>query len=373
MSKRLTGNLNTKYMEAANKLHLSAESNRKKVVCYVESYTDIFFWRSILDDFRRDGIEFQIMLPSRTNLSRGKKQAMMNRLGENLGKYMIACVDSDYDYLLQGASPTSREMLTNPFVLQTYTYSIENYQCYAPSLHEVCVMSTLNDRRIFDFEEYMRLYSNIVYELFVWSVWLYRNNMYKDMPLNSFLNFVSVEKMNIMKPGDAMEDLRHRVNRKVAYMQRNYPKAKGKLGPLKQELETLGVTRDNVYLFVQGHHILENVVMAAMDPVCTLLRREREREIKNLANGRKQQMDNELASYNHSQCPIDQMLRRNTDFKDSDIYQLLKRDIEELIGLILEDESDENTKPAPYDNSAEDIPSAARETGSFDESAWRKA
>ena len=110
MSKRLTGNLNTKYMEAANKLHLSAESNRKKVVCYVESYTDIFFWRSILDDFRRDGIEFQIMLPSRTNLSRGKKQAMMNKLGENLGKYMIACVDSDYDYLLQGTSTATSSL-----------------------------------------------------------------------------------------------------------------------------------------------------------------------------------------------------------------------------------------------------------------------
>ena len=300
-----------------------------------------------------------------------KKQAMMNRLGENLGKYMIACVDSAYDYLLQGTSSTSREMLTNPFVLQTYAYSIENYQCYAPSLHEVCVMSTLNDHRIFDFEEYMRLYSNIVFELFVWSVWLYRNNMYKEMPLNSFLNFVSVEKMNIMKPSDAMEELRHRVNRKVAYMQRNYPKAKGKLGPLKDELEKLGVNRDNVYLFIQGHHILENVVMAVMDPVCTLLRREREREIKNLANGRKQQMDNELASYNHSQCPIDQMLRRNTDFKEAEIYQLLKRDIEHLIDLILENENDELCQSVDSTNTVDNNPSSVPGTGSFDLSAWR--
>ncbi len=342
MSKRLTANLTSRYIEAASKLHPGPDSNRKKIVCYVESYTDIFFWRSILDDFRHDGIEFEIMLPSRTDLSRGKKQAMMNTLGENLGKYMVACVDSDYDYLLQGSSPTSREMLSNPYVLHTYAYAIENYQCYAPSLHEVCVMSTLNDHKIFDFEEYMKLYSNIVYELFIWSVWLYRNNMYKEMPLNSFLGFVSVEKMNIMKPSDSLEELRHRVNRKVAYMQRNYPKAKGKLTPLKLELERLGVTRDNTYLFIQGHHILENVVMAVMDPVCTQLRREREREIKALANGRKQQMDNELASYNHSQCPIDQMIRRNTDFKDAGLYQLLKRDIQQLIDSILDEEKADN-------------------------------
>ena len=344
MSKRLTGNLNSRYLEAASKLHPGPD-HRKRIICYVESYSDIYFWRSILDDFRRDGIEFEIMLPSRTDLSRGKKQAMMNTLGENLGNYMIACVDSDYDYLLQGRSYTSKEMLENPYVLHTYTYAIENYQCYAPSLHEVCVMATLNDHKIFDFEAYMTLYSNIVYELFVWSVWLYRQNRYREMPLNSFLGFVSIDKLNIMKPEVAMEELRRKVNRKVAYMQRNYQEAKGKLGPLKQELETLGVTRDNVYLFIQGHHIMENVVMAAMDPVCTLLRREREREIKNLANGRRQQMDNELASYNHSQYPIDQMLKRNADFKDAPIYQRLKQDIERLIESILKNEEYSDIHP----------------------------
>ncbi len=337
MSKRLTSNLNSRFVEASNRLHPGAGKQRKRVVCYVESYTDIYFWRSVLEDFKRDGVEFLVMLPSRSDLSRGKKQAMMNTLGPNLGQYMIACVDADYDYLLQGSTPTSRQMLDNPYVIHTYTYAIENYQCYAPSLHEVCVMSTLNDREIIDFEEYMKLYSNIVYELFVWSVWLYRQGLFKEMPLNSFLNFVAVEKMNIMKPADAMEALRHKVNRKVAYMQRNYPAAKGKLTPLKTDLERLGVDKDNVYLFIQGHHIMDNVVMAVMDPVCTILRREREREIKVLSNGHKQQMDNELASYNHSQCPVEQMLQRNTNFKDAPIYQKLSDDINRLVDTIVAD------------------------------------
>ncbi len=337
MSKKLTRNLNSKFLEAASRLHPQG-NQKKKIVAYVESYNDIFFWRTVLDDFKRSDLDFEVMLPSRTDLSRGKKQAMMNRLGKNLGNYMIACVDADYDYMLQGQSPFSKEMLENPFVIHTYAYSIENYQCYAPSLHEVAVMSTLNDRQIFDFEEYMRLYSNIVYELFVWSVWLYRQQMYKEMPLNTFLNFVSVEKLNIMKPVDALENLRHKVNRKVAWMQQNYQEAKGKIGPLKAELEELGVTRDNVYLFIQGHHIMDNVVMAAMGPVCTMLRREREKEIKMLGSGHKQQTDNELASYNHSQCAVDQMLKRNTDFKEAPIYQRMADDIRRLIESI--DETD---------------------------------
>ena len=35
--------------------------------------------------------------------------------------------------------------------LHTYAYAIENYQCYAEALHEVCVMATLNDHPLVDF------------------------------------------------------------------------------------------------------------------------------------------------------------------------------------------------------------------------------
>ena len=263
---------------------------------------------------------------------------MTNQLGEGLGGSMIACVDADYDYLIQGHTPYSKAVLDNPYILHTYAYAIENYQCYAPSLHDVCVMSTLNDRQVFDFETYFLQYSRIVYTLFVWSVWLYRRQLYKDMPLTSFCNTVSVEKLNLFNPEPALENLRHRVNRKVSWLQQQYPQAKSSFKQLKEELLTLGVTPDNTYLFVQGHHIMENVAMAVLDPVCTILRRQREKEIKVLAGRQKQHMDNELASYQHSQCPINQMLRRNTSFKSCPLYNLLREDIKKLLGIQEEEE-----------------------------------
>ena len=74
---------------------------------------------------------------------------------------MIACVDSDYDYLLQGRTNTSRYIIENPYVMQTYAYAIENYHCYAEGLHEICVMATLNDHKLINFPEFMKLYSQI--------------------------------------------------------------------------------------------------------------------------------------------------------------------------------------------------------------------
>ena len=72
---------------------------------------------------------------------------------------MIEFVDADCDYLLQGVTAVSKEINENPYVFHTYVYAIENYQCYAPSLHDVSVAVALNDKSLFDFEEYLRQYS----------------------------------------------------------------------------------------------------------------------------------------------------------------------------------------------------------------------
>ena len=81
----------------------------------------------------------------------------MNTLNTaELGRSLIACVDSDYDFLLQGATNTSRKINRNRYIFQTYTYAIENYHCFAESLHEVCVQATLNDRSILDFNFFLK-------------------------------------------------------------------------------------------------------------------------------------------------------------------------------------------------------------------------
>lgn len=335
--KKLISNINSAYLDAANRLR--PKRKKKRIVAYVESYDDIFFWRSVLNEFENEEREFEVMLPSRTNLNRGKKTAMMNKLGENLGSCMIACVDADLDYLLQRHTQNSAHMLDNPYVVHTYAYAIESFQCYAPSLHNVCVMATLNDRNIFNFEEYLKMYSEIVYELFIWLVWLHREGRFSDFPLSSFNNICSVEQLNVWKPITALEQLRKNVNRKIAYLQKNVSAAKGKLTPLKIELEQLGLKRENTYMFIQGHHLMENVVSSAIDPVCTILRREREKEIKQLAGSNMRQMDNELACYQHSQAQPSQMIRRNTQYKDAPPYQLIKQHIERIINALNTEEA----------------------------------
>ena len=331
MAKRLIENVNSLYIGAANSLR--PKTSRKRIVAYVESYDDVSFWSHLLSQYNTETFYFQVMLPSKTSLAKGKKVAMMNELGQGLGCHMIACVDSDYDYLLQGVTGTSRRIIQSPYVLHTYAYAIENYQCYAESLHGVCVQSTLNDRPMIDFPAFFRLYSQIIYPLFLWNVWFYRKRELSVFSMQDFCRVVRLDPVSVPHPEDALAQLRQRVEKKQNWLARRYPDALGDLQSMKPELERLGVTPDNTYLFIQGHHLKENVVMKLLSPICVRLRRERETEIKHLAC-HDQQYRNELTAYHRSLQTIEAILRKNTEYEDAPCYKQIQRDVEHLLGII---------------------------------------
>ena len=64
---------------------------------------------------------------------------------------------------------------------------------------------------------------------------------------------------------------------------------------------------------MQGHHVMDNVVMKLLIPVCTALRREREQEIKRLAE-HNEQFRNELTCYQNSQVNVEIMLKKNVAY-----------------------------------------------------------
>ena len=279
MSSRLKDNINSRYFEAANAL--KSKHARRRIVAYVEAYDDIYFWRTVLSPFEDDTRYFEVMLPSKVNLTRGKKSVLMNFLEERgerreessvLGRDMIACVDADYDYLKQGATDQSKKVIESPYVFHTYVYAIENYQCYAPSLHDVCVSVTLNDHRIFDFRDYFRAYSEIIFPLFVWSIMLYRNGQYNRFSITDFNRIVDPGGFSVQQPEQSLQHVRRKVYTKIHELQRLFPDAKEEFLATKEDVKRLGVTPQTTYLYIQGHHLFDTVVAPILSKVCNLLR-----------------------------------------------------------------------------------------------------
>ena len=333
MPNRLKDNLNSKYFEAANAM--TSKKARHRIVAYVESYDDIYFWRTVLSEFENDKRYFEVMLPSKMTLTRGKKSVLMNFLeGEPLGKDMIACVDADYDYMIQGRTGQSKRVLDSPYVFHTYVYAIENFQCYAPSLHNVCVSVTLNDHRIFDFREYFRQFSEAIFPLFVWSVMFYRNGNHQKFSITEFNRIADPGGFNVQHPEPSIANLKRKVHTKINDLQRQFPDAKEEYLATKDDIKALGVTPQTTYLYIQGHHLFDTIVSPIMSKVCNLLRQERENEIYH-ATAHKTQKSNEMTCYENSLQDIKVMLKKNNGYMMSEQFRRVQEDIRNYLDVSL--------------------------------------
>lgn len=333
MAKRLTDNINSQYFEAINKM--TSKKARRRIVVYVESYDDVFFWRSVLGRYEDDKLTFDIMLPSRNqHLDRGKKAAISNML-KGVGRDMIACVDADYDYILQGATEMSRQMLENPYIFHTYAYAIENFQCYAKGLHETCVMVTLNDHRIFNFERFLQSYSQTIWPLFVWHVvFLQRRKMTMHFDMCEFNKVVVLPSVRIQNPKWAVEYLSKKVRAKMFQLERRFPKLKDALPETERMLRDLGINDNNTYLYIQGHHLFDLVVSPVVQTVCDILRNEQENDIRDRAV-HSEQARTEIACYENSLGKVKMMMKKNTYYQFSPEFQKILADVERYLEKLI--------------------------------------
>ena len=318
---KLAHHISSQYMTAANALR--SEKSRRKIIAYVESYDDVLFWRTVLRRFENEKQFFEIMLPTkeekkRTVLGRGKRSAIGSLL-QNTGHDMIACVDADYDYLLQGASEGSRALLHTPYVFHTFAYSIENLPCYAKGLHDVCVMTTLNDRRVFDFELFLKRYSEEVWPLFCWSVALYRKFDYHSLSITDMDNIISPGRITIGNTEEVLKKLRGRVKHKIGTLRQNHPRISKTITQTEQSLRSLGLSPETTYLFIHGHSLFDKLVVPLLKAVCRKLIEEREQEIRLLAI-HKTQLSNELSCYNNSIGDTVSMLKKSTAYTESPLF-----------------------------------------------------
>lgn len=327
---RLTTHISSRFFKAADALQPKASP--RKIVVYVEGYDDVSFWRSILNEVERDtpDVIFEVMLPTynydgTAKLARGKSSAM-HAILNNTGENMFACVDADYDYLMQGATENSQQLLSSPYIFHSYAYAIENLQCYAPGLHEACVMATLNDRHIIDFRAVVSSFSEVAYPLFLWSVWLYRKGAYAKMTISAMDNILRIKYKNLSSVERSIQRMQQRVNHTVRMLEEEFPGNGAELQALAIELESLGVTPQNTYLYIHGHHIMDHVVLPLILLVCKILRRQREEEISRLSR-HDVQRQNELSCYNSSVLDIKSVLRKYTAYLSSPQVRQVLEDI----------------------------------------------
>ena len=313
---------------------LPPEDDRHLVHVYVEGYEDVAFWRSIFDHFRNPYLRFEISVPNRENLPKGKK-VLMSMIGKTDPENVILCVDSDFDYLFDGATEQSREVLAADNMFHTYVYATENYLCYAPSLRNVCVKATKNDTRIFDFERFFADYSRAIYPLFLWYVYSAQLSNESVFTLAEFRASVRLGYVDIRHNGEnTLAWLEQNVARRHAALCHDNPEMAEAVNAFGTKLKEHGVEEDNCYMFMHGHTLMDNVVMVVLTAVCEKLRQLSiakidQSSIEGIA------LKNEMQNYTNTLRSIHDVLLDNENYTDSPLYKRLRDDIQRYLDIMI--------------------------------------
>ncbi len=310
---------------------LPADPNQRLVEVYVEGYEDVAFWRGIFDHFRTPYLRFEISVPNREDLPKGKKVllSMVPRSSERL----LLCMDSDFDYLFADRTPQSKEVNRSKYVFHTFAYATENYLCYAPALHNVCVKATKNDTRIFDFVRFMREYSCTIYPLFVWYAFSARLDTVNVFPFCDFKSSVRINFLDLRDNGaETLAWLARNVAKREQMLVARNPRMVEPMKEFERELRARGLTRETTYLFMHGHTLMDNVVMVLLNTVCEKLRAM---SIAKIAASSKQgtALRNEMSNYTNSLRPVRDVLLDHENYMDCPLYKRLQRDLLRYVRL----------------------------------------
>jgi hypothetical protein len=302
------------------------DDGRERVNVYVEGYEDVAFWRSIFDHFDNPFLRFEISVPNREDLPKGKK-VLMSMIPQS-GEDMLLCVDSDFDYLFGDKTEQSEIINNAEYMFHTYTYATENYLCYAPSLHNVCVKATKNDCKIFDFVEFMAEYSRIIYPMFLWYSYSAQQSCQSALPLVDFKNAVRLGYLEVENNGaDTLAWLERNIARRLMRLERDYPDIAKGLNAFAEELQHKGVTPENTYLYMHGHTLMDNVVMVMLNSVCDKLRTMSIAKI-NSSSKTGLPLKNEMSNYVNTLRSIRDVLLDNENYTSCPLYTLLQADIQ---------------------------------------------
>ncbi len=303
------------------------------VKVYVEGYEDVAFWRGIFDDYESDEVTFEIAVPPRRDLAKGKK--VLFDMLENSSPRILLCADSDFDYLFGDSTPQSRLLNEAPYMFHTYAYSTENFLCYAPSLHNVCVKATKNDTRIFDFERFLEGYSRAIYPLFLWYALSAQRQTQSFFTLLDFKSSVRINYLEIEDCGEGtLQWLRRQVERRVETLQKHHPNLENELNRFAGQIAHRGLQPDNVYLFMQGHTLMDNVVMVLLHAVCDQLMMATNRRIE-FSTKQGIALRNEQSNYNNSIRNVRDILLDNENYRDCFLFRKLKADIDHYVAGLL--------------------------------------
>jgi len=224
-----------------------------KGILTVESRNDVGFWSYIIENVIPNRY---VIFPASQIKTSGKRtlEAMYADLHSN----NIVAVDSDLDYLCAERSDNAKALNQNPYILHTFSYSIESLQCSLESLTDLIKRLTFSDNVKHDVITTLEKVSNLIYPAL--SIHLFRHNLspaqfadgtlwpYLKLPANKTL----LQKRSLQENTAVLNNLKRKIDSFIEKYQIQQHELED-YAAFMRELETKGLVPGTAYQFIKGH------------------------------------------------------------------------------------------------------------------------
>jgi len=307
------------------------KSKPAEILVYVEGFADVGFWHGILSPYeKQNNIKFDISPYSKNDLITGKDKLV--ELFPQTTQNFIICLDSDYDYLLK--SDLANQINDNPYIFQTYAYSIENLKCYAESLNSLCVRATNNTDDTVNLAAFLKNYSGIIYNLLVCNLYYYSigdESTFSKDELGKIVTFGDEKPKDYhISPNNWKEKI-NLIEKSISekskiFIDKNIPIE------FSKQLNELGLNRENAYLFMRGHNLYA-FISKFLVVICNTLKKQYGEYITTLAKDEVELKTNKGGLHNSS-IHVTCLLAANDKFKDCFLFKKIEDDIHAYLKIL---------------------------------------
>lgn len=190
------------------------------IVVYIENEEDERFWAFVLNEAKPGmKVKFDARFKEKNNENIGQGKQQLYKFKDAIKKFKgeaLICIDSDFDYI-----NNFNDINNNPFIIQTYTYSVENYICCEKTLN--LTKNNLLIKSDFNFKNFYDKYSPLLEELIIFNILLKdnENENIKKIFTTYFLKIDTFTNLDDFNTLLNLSDLEDKINTEIERIKSN--------------------------------------------------------------------------------------------------------------------------------------------------------
>lgn len=296
-------------------------------IVYIESEQDKAFWRAIFKQNTKNRYSFKT---GTTKHPYSRSKSLFADMYTDANETTPIAIDSDFDYLAANRSEVAKNINANPYVLQTFAYSVESLDFEVNTLDQCLEKTQFYIEHEFTINHFLSRYSALIYPLLLRYLFLMDQRVDDLLDEKAFHRVLVSFDLNLLYFDNDWEDFTATVTELTTQLTSKVNK--DELARFERSITLKGINKSNSYQFIHGHTLADSIVRPLIKVIRDKIKSAERIRIKAAFKGEDiQTRMNEMEQHFKTKCSFDTLVANSELKTKSPIYQKICSHLSSLI------------------------------------------